>query len=246
MMAEAVAAWELRQAYVQTNTVKGYRYFDLSGKVLNLIAEGYEDVGTDGGGTYLRQRKNSDDLYAIRFSWDRIWLHYAPIDSLGHAVTTAPEWIESIGRTLEVSRFERVGFRAEYYYPCEDIIKGSSALARSVSAERLREVVAEPLDRRDANVEYGIRVRSGRFEATVRARVIKIVREPTGPLDYPGDGIAFDVDAYRRAESRGDTFGIPRGETGRYLAEAARAIGSLLENQGYDILQEVSHAERRR
>jgi len=226
--------WNLHQVFVQSGLVKGYRYLDLSGVVLNRIGDLYEEIGIDPAGGVLKKRKNIRDPYAIRFSTEAIWLQYAPIESLEYVVDTAHEWINSIAKDIEVRNFRTLGVRSHYFVASTNIIKSSTLLARKISGDILQDTITDVSEPRDVGLNYMVRVPVKNFIAVVRAQTIRVVREAIEPVDYPSDGLLFDVDIYWRKE--GPNL-IPRAETKGFVRSAADLTYDLLEKIGYKLLE---------
>lgn len=232
----APSKWQLHTVFVQANSVQGYRYFDLTGVVLNRIASRYENTTIEPVSCLLRGPKDPKDPYAIHFSVDRIWLQYAPVESLTYVVDTAPEWIRAIAQDLEVTKFSRLGLRPIFFVPSTNIINASSLLARNVSDDLLRRTIEEVDDREDADFEYRVRVRAGQSIATIRIGTVIIRREPQSPQDYASDGLLFDTDIYERVKAPDS---IPRAQTKRFLVHASQLARDLLEEIGYNLLRSV-------
>lgn len=233
--------WNLHQVFVQANLIKGYRYLDLSGIVLNRISNLYKEFGIDPGGCLLQHPKDAKDPYAIRFSPDRIWLRYVPIESLAYVIDTAPEWINSIAKDIEVSKFSRLGLRSEFFLPCTNIAKASTFLTKRASSEIIGSKVAQIEDRQDVDTECHFRVRVANFIAAIRLRIVKIIREPTAPIDYDSDGLIFDVDIYLR---KNPPEGIPRAHTRRFLTSATELVYDLLKDVAYNLVEGLYDAEK--
>lgn len=233
--------WNLHQVFVQANIIKGYRYLDLSGVVLNRISNLYKEFGIDPGGCLLQYPQDAKNPHAIRFSPDRIWLHYIPIESLSYVVDTAPEWISSIAKDIEVSKFSRVGLRSEFFLPCTNIAEASTFLTKKVSSEIIASKVTQLEDRPDVDTRCHFRLRMANFIAAIRLRILKIVREPTTPRDYDSDGLIFDVDVYLRKNPPED---IPRGQTKRILTSATDQVYDLLKDVAYKLVEGLYDAEK--
>ncbi len=225
----------LHQTFVQARLHKGYRYLDLSGVVLNRIGGLYEEVNIAPAGGILRKRKNVRDPYAIRFSAETIWLHYAPVESLGYIVDTANEWIQSIAKDIEVRNFGSLGIRSQFFVKSNDIIKSSTWLAKRISGEFLQEIIEDVSEERDTGISYMVRVPIKKFVAVIRMNIIRVVREAVEPIDYPSDGMIFDVDIYWR---RGGNNTIPRAETKGFIRAASDQTYVLLDNIGYKLMGE--------
>jgi len=220
---------ELHQAFIQARLVHGYRFLDLSGAVLNRIGDFYEEKGIDPGGGLLRGRRDIRDPYSIRFSPENIWLQYAPVESLEYVIDTAPEWITSIARDIEVKSFRTLGFRTLYFITSENIIKSSARLARKFSGDILREVITEVGKERDVGFSYMVRIPVKQYIAVIRINSVRIVRPAIETIDYPSHGSIFDVDIYWRREGSDS---IPRAETKGFLKSASDIIYDLLNKMG--------------
>jgi hypothetical protein len=226
--------WLLHGAFVQGNPVKGYEYLDRSGAVLNKIGDMYNQRIIDPGGCLLSDRKDIKDPYSIRFSPNRIWLHYVSTDSLKYVIDTAPQWIQSIARDINVTHFSRLGLRVEYFAPSSDIISTSLYISKKISGDIFHSLINKVDSRDDVDIEYRLRVPLHPFMASVRIGIIKTSGEPRTPVEYSSDGLIFDVDVYRRSKK---PEGLPRAETKSFLSQAVDKIYYLLEEIGYSVLE---------
>lgn len=224
---------QLHQVFVQANLIKGYRYLDLSGVVLNRIADLYKEFSIDPNGALLKTPKDVKDPHALRFSVDRIWVQYAPIKSLKYVIDTAPEWIEGISKDIGVSRFNRLGLRAQYFMPCKNIIKSSTILSKKISGDIFQDMLADVDDKEDADLNYRVRIPIKDFIALIRVSIVRIERDAREPGDFPSDGFIYDMDIYRRRTSPD---WLPRAETRGFLKSAADIVYDLLE-KGYSLME---------
>lgn len=226
---------ELHQVFVQANTIAGYRYLDLTGVVLNRIGDLYSEHSIDPAGCLLKSPKDMKDPYAIRFSPDKIWVHYAPIESLKYVIDTAPEWITSIAKKLEVKKFSRLALRTQFFLQSKDIVKESTELSKQLSGKLLQDTIKEVDDPLEVAFEYRVRIPLKQYIASIRIAIVKIIREPTNPTEFPSDGIIFDLDIYRKGKSPN---GLPQAETVGFLKTAMDYTYELLEKIGYKLLKE--------
>lgn len=91
------STWSIHEVFVQANLVDGFEYLDRSGVVLNRIRRDFRTLNVvDPNGTVLSEPREANGPYALRFGSERIWLHYAPVDSPEHIVATAPGLIRGI------------------------------------------------------------------------------------------------------------------------------------------------------
>ena len=236
----ATPRWELKTAFAQGNFYKGYRYLDLAGVVLNRVGEEFRDRVVGADGTTLLTRLDSQPPRAVRFSTESVWLHFLPIDSLATIRTTASQWIQSIAKDLEVTEFTRVGVRAQFFLPREDIVSAANVLRRMIPFSLKDSGEMKVPDRPDdAEFLCSTRFSVGRDVVRVAIQTIHITRPAENPGDYPGDGLLLDIDAYRRTPDtprlrRGDVTGVIGTEVGRILA--------ALQDVGQPLLEGVVHA----
>jgi len=227
----------LHQAFVQARLAKGYRFLDLSGIVLNRLGELYEEINISPAGGVLSKRRNSKDPYAVRFSTEVIWLRYVPLESLEYVVDTASDWINSIARDIEVKNFKTLGLRSQYFVKSTHIIKSATLLAKRISGEALQSIITDVGESRDVGIEYVVRVPINKFIAVVRANAIRILRVAEESIDYPSDGLCFDVDIYWQ---RKEPNLIPRAETKDFLRSGADHTYELLEKIGYKLMEDIN------
>ena len=156
-------------------------------------------------------------------------------ESLTHVVDTAHEWINAIAKDMEVTHFLSLGLRCEFFAPQVDIVKGTAMLAKNVSSDLFRALIAPADEKEDATFQYMVRLPVKKFIAVIRAHSVRIVREASVPTHYSSDGLIFDVDVVWR-RSTGD--GIPRKETRGFLASSSAEVYDLLEDIGYNLLKD--------
>lgn len=225
--------WQLHTAYVQANTIKGYRYLDLSGVVLNRIGEHYNEVGIDLSGGTLSKPK--DDLLprAIRFSSGHIWLHYSEPESLAQVVDSAPEWIRGIAENLEVTKFSRLGLRIVYFLPSKDWHEDTQGLAQIVSPDFLGSKIGPVDDVEDVSFGYGVRIQSGDLIVHLQLGAVRPAGD-VGSSVYSAPGLIFDIDLYERGK-KGE--GLPRRRTNGFIDLASSQASDYLEEIGTTILE---------
>jgi hypothetical protein len=227
---------QLHSVFIQANTLSGYRYLDLSGVVLNRIAELYNEFSVDPSGCLLKKPKNPKNPYSIRFSPDRMWLCYAPVESLTYVLDTASEWIESIAKDIEVSRFSRFGLRSLYFTPRENMCKSAALLSKKLSSDVFRKLVVELEDPSDVLIDYSIRIPLKQYIAGIHVTAVKVLRPPIEPTEFLSDGLLFDLDIYRK---RNLPDALPRAETRSLLKSTTTFTYELLESIGYNLMEDT-------
>ena len=231
-----MTTWNLHQVFVQLNLIDGYRYLDLTGVVLNRIRRDFRDLDVvDPLGTMLRTPNREGAPYSIRFTAERIWMQFAPIDTLDHVAVTAPPILRSIAEDIQASRFDRLGVRTEYllrtqktqevaYTVAQNLIGGPFAQYLTTSPqEDMRLAVEVPFTFRKTNV-------------MVRVRKIDITSPPMRPGEYPESGIVLDVDIGQRAP---DATPFRRGQLASLTRIATERMRELLREIGLPLLKGV-------
>jgi hypothetical protein len=231
--------WKLHVAYVQGNTIAGYRYMDLSGVVLNRIAEQFKRFSVGPSGTSLIDPKGPNTPYEVRFSFNRIWLQFSPVVELSQVQDTAPEWVRSIAKDIEVSRFSRLALRSVFFARLTNLSKAASRLHQAIPLITLGKSIEALQDEADNEFNHVVSVPLGRYIARIMISTIRVTGEAEKPSDYPSQGIGFDVDFYWRRPS---PEGIPQAETPSFLHDAVKHTQDLLKEVAYPLLSEVQRA----
>lgn len=223
--------------FVQASLVSGFSYLDRSGAVLNVIATRYKTIDVvDPQGTVLREPKDPSDPYAIRFGFDRIWLHFIGAKSPEDIVPTAPPIIRKIAELLQVSQFDRLGLRAEYYVQCADVLKAGYQVAKRIMAGRIGDILT-PSPREDHRLELTIPFVYEEKQILLRVRWISISRPATQPGDYPGPGLLFDVDVGERSQSNRPAF--RRVDVPHLTQTNAVVARKLVHDIGQDLIRGI-------
>lgn len=225
---DQLRSWRLRSGVVQATTVAGWRYLDLSGKVINQLASSYSDVAVDASGVVLTRPKVDAVPSSVQFTPQRIILRYNPLEGFSRVKDTAHDLVRSIADLLEVTEYSRLGFRAEYFIPCSN----TDPVFRSF-LEKLKGPAFSALPHVDGEVpafEVQFPFQSQNFGVMLRLRGIRIVRPAQTPQDYSSDGISFDADVFQRGSFR-------RAETRRFVSAAADSVEGLIAEIGIPLLE---------
>ena len=103
----------LAEAYIQVNTIKGNRYLDDAGKIMNAYDDEFpeKEVGLEG----LNMKSGESKVRAVRVTTDRIWVNIHRPDTLTYAMDHAFKIIERISDIIAVASFKRVAMRLQYF-----------------------------------------------------------------------------------------------------------------------------------
>jgi hypothetical protein len=120
----------LGDAFLQANLIKGYRYLDLSGVIMNWLDDRFasQQVGLRGL-VSVQPRDEGDYLMEMRVGSDQIWLHYGLRTPWNLIRKEAPGIVKRVADTFEVSGYSRRGFRVQLVMPVESASRVNARLA---------------------------------------------------------------------------------------------------------------------
>jgi len=230
----ALPMWSVHDVFVQANVVHGYRYLDLTGVLLNVLADRYKQVNLiSPAGTSLSDPTDKNDPLEIQFSSNRVWLHFVGIDAVQKIEKTAPEMIKSITEKLEMKDFNRFGVRVVHFIAAKDVLKAADAVTKKLVSQPIGELVAnQRLDVR-TNIEVPLRFKN--LEVILRFRWIVITHPPVNPQDYGENGLILDLDVGQR----GNDPLFRRHDFSKLMSNAVSAHSDLLVKYGQPLLQGV-------
>jgi hypothetical protein len=220
--------FSLINVFVQANTIKGNRYIDDAGKILNKYAEDYTDKEVGLSGLLLGRPKNSEKLpYNIRVDLVRIWMQFHSPSEVSQTLPKASEIVREISDIIGVTHFSRLGLRAVYFLP----ISLEHPVIRKFADMALGTSMRNEMNRMGGELQFETTIRgtSRDLSLLIGARTIKVPDEPK-PGDFPTDGVAFDVDAY-------DTGVLDVARMRRFLLTARDAIEKQFDTIGSEIFE---------
>jgi hypothetical protein len=226
-----ISTWRLRSAVVQANTIAGWRYLDLSGMVINRLSNTYEQVQVTTDGTILTESKIPEAPNNVQFTPQRIVLRYIPLESLQRVKDTAYDLVRSIAEDIDVARFNRLGFRCQYFIPTNNFEQVSRSYLTKLRSSIL---AALPHPEDESSVfEFRFPFQSEDFKVILRLSAVQRGRPHQQAEEYPSDGIVFDADVYQRGEFR-------RTDASRFVSNASDRAESLVSEIGIPLLEGVS------
>jgi hypothetical protein len=232
-VSDAISMPKLQDTFVQVDNIKGFRYLDLTGQVLNRISHNYRQYGVDPIlGCILTIPTSPDFPTQIRFSSGQIWLHYQGENSAARAVDTAYEWIQGIAQDIEVSSFKRFGMRCLYFVELEQFVRDSGLLLDSLSSDIIRSQI-KVHEKEDIDIGLHFRTPIEGMVARISVDTIRLTRvQASEQSQDERDGFMFDVDVYRS----GQFAGIPRGEVKELMKNAKKYIEHFLVESAYRLV----------
>jgi len=188
-------------ASVQVNTVKGFRYLDDAGKILNEFDDEFPEKHWALEGLQLTNSANV--LRQLRVNTTNIWLQFEEPPSMHLVIAESRRVIPKICQLLAVHNFSRQGLRLQYIYPVTDWEASIARIRRSaVNPNLLGAIQAQGLTHHQA-FEITLPLQSERLGIILRIFPVERQQEKDKPLDraiegdqLPARGIMVDVDIY--------------------------------------------------
>src|SRR3712207_5470602 len=106
MSKSVMTLMNLFNSYVQVNTIRGNRYLDDAGKIMNFYDDDFpeKEVGLEG----LNMKNKESKLRTVQVTTDRIWVHVHQPDTLTYAMDNSFKVVEQISDIIGVTSFKRV------------------------------------------------------------------------------------------------------------------------------------------
>jgi hypothetical protein len=184
----------LANSYIQVDTIKGNRYLDDAGKIMNEWDDIFpsKEVGLQG----LKMANTNSDIRELHASTERIWVHIELPSNIQYAVATGQPFIKRSADIIQVKEFKRMGLRAQYVVPWDQ----SEASTLRLTATLFNPALTKQLT--DANLS--IRAISSQFSFVLEAfsanlQISYVDRSPSAKNaeQLPEKGLMFDWDLFR-------------------------------------------------
>lgn len=202
--------------YCQVNTIRGNRYLDDAGKIMNLYEEQFSsmNVGVDG----LVMSSKGEKFRQAKVTTDSIWTSFRSPDTLQYVYDHGLRFIKAVADIIEVSHASRFGLRVESVMPAEktaDIME--PVLSNVFSEGLLKRHSGEP-------VAYEVFIERKMEGLTVALRIkpVERVGEPKPEDDAPERGLMFDADIHRDGGS------LPIDDLRKFFRNADQWLKSTL------------------
>jgi hypothetical protein len=209
-----VSKLRLISAQVQVNTIRGNRYLDDAGKIMNLYDSAFPEkrVGLDGLHMVNRDAKLSE----MRVTIDRIWLGFTEADTLQYVIDHAARVTDEVAKIIEVTEASRFGIRLEHLNPADDAEAAVHRLAKAIYTDALRPDTWEI-----SSLEAMVEVRVAKVNVIIRVRPVR--RDPrVEERSLPEFGIMIDTDIFRQGNP------LSLSELRKFLREATQWATSSL------------------
>lgn len=191
--------WEENRAFFQANTIKGGRYLDDSGKIINEYVEAYKDLSVGLNGLRLGQSNNADMPDEIVVDINRVWLACYGQGCIKKIKESAEMITKTISRHIGVDLYSRLGLRVYYYKSMDDIRSYMRGLYSRLATPELQTVTG-PTDKVLEMISC-VRFMNPPFSIRLNIQPITILRPPEKTTDFVGNGVVIDIDVYEDKDS---------------------------------------------
>ena len=190
----------LADAFFQANTIKGHRYLDDAGKIMNRWDSEFpnKDVGLQG----LFMRNPDAVMRELRVDNRTIWIHFSFGDRLKQITALSINTTTEICGILEVKQFSRLGLRVQFIYDVSDITIENGQIINRIFVPAIQGIIegGRPRD------SFQFVVKAGTQQKPVTLRVASVEKKPEAksPPGFPEHGLLIDADIFQTQTSHLD------------------------------------------
>jgi hypothetical protein len=190
----------LTDSFFQANTIKGHRYLDDAGKIMNRWDSEFpnKSVGPEG----LLMHNPDAITRALRVDMRTIWIHFSFADRLRQITELSINTTTEICDILEIKQFSRLGLRIQFIYDVSDVTGKSGQIINRIFVPTLQSIIEEG---RPAN-SFQFAVNTGTQQNPVTLRVATVDKKPEAkaPSGFPEHGLLIDADIFQTQTSHLD------------------------------------------
>lgn len=190
----------LTDSFFQASTIKGHRYLDDAGKIMNRWDSEFpnKDVGLQG----LFMRNPDAIMRELRVDNRTIWIHFSFADRLRQITELSINTTTEICEILEVKQFSRLGLRVQFIYDVSDVTGESGQIINRIFVPALQGIIerGRPPD------SFLFAVNAGTQQNPVTLRVATVEKKPEAksPPGFPEHGLLIDADIFQTQTSHVD------------------------------------------
>ncbi len=182
----------LFNCFVQADFVRGFRYLDDAGKIMNRWDDEFpkKSVGIEG---LHMQNPTAAHLIEARIDVTKAWISIRKPPTITFAMDHGYNFIEEVSSILGVEHFKRTAMRLQYIHPLE---------TGSPTAQRLAAMMVPKVGNIFENsgevsvVDFSVRIDDPILSSRVAIGVIKKDEEGQHPDDFPPYALIFDADLF--------------------------------------------------
>jgi len=159
----------ISDAFVQANTIKGFRFLDHAGVIMNRWIEEFPTHQVDPNGLHMEAKDSV--LREFRVNTDRIWLRFSFPETVQFVARQAQSMITEICNMLGVKDCRRVGMRLQYI---AGVTAPNEAMIQLASKFLLPEWV-NSIKTSESTDAFGVIVgfQEGQLKVKIRANVVR-------------------------------------------------------------------------
>ena len=191
-----VKRW-LADSFFQANTIKGHRYLDDAGKIMNRWDSEFpnKDVGLTG----LLMRNPDAMLRELRVDSRTIWIHFSFADRLRQITELSINVTTEICDMLEVKQFSRLGLRIQFIYDMSEVTGEDGQITNRIFVPALQDIMErrQPQD----SFEFAVNTGTQRNPVTLRVAAVEKKPEAKAPSGFPKQGLLVDADIFQKQTS---------------------------------------------
>ncbi len=187
----------LVDSFFQANTVRGHRYLDDAGKIMNRWDSDFpnKDVGIAG----LLMRNPKATMRELRVDNRTIWIHFNFPKTVKQILELSINTTEEICEIIDVKQFSRLGFRLHFVYAIGD----PSTMIDEIASKMFNSTCWQMIKNHGSasGFDFAVPLSTKGASITLHITIIKKKPEVEAPKDFPESGILFDVDIFRDGNS---------------------------------------------
>lgn len=171
------------ESFIQINTIKGFKYIDRAGEILNTYFKNNSapqfKMGLDG--LIIQEPKQKIDQ--LKVTSEVIWIKFSETDSLDMIIDFSLKEIVNILKILEIQKISRVGWRNYFVYEFQNKEKQNEYIKKFTIIENTT----------PSTIRLDI--------ATNKDFSANLILQPVKKNDQSGTyGILFDIDIFKNGE----------------------------------------------
>ena len=186
-----VAEARLVKAFCQVNTVKGWRYLDDAGKVMNHFADEFEEMKVGLNGLLLN--KPGAIIDEARVTAKDIWIGFTRPATGTYVGDQAWRYVQTVANIIGVESVSRVGVRLQYLLPTAIAQDQMAAIARTLVGGPVLSIPGAPTS---TEVSLELQLERG-LQVTLRFQPVKLRPSEVLVENLPTEGLMFDSDVSR-------------------------------------------------
>lgn len=198
------------ESFMQINTIKGFKYIDKAGELVNLYHKNNTapQFSMGLGGLILDEPK--EKINELKITSQVVWARFTAVDSLDMISNLFTKEVEQILKVLEVEKVSRIGWRNYFVYEFQDQAKQDDYLKKFTATDSTKPTILRFEVK--TNKEFGANL-----------IIQPVVKNDTNKTP----GILFDVDVFQKGEIKaGDISSILKSFR-QYLADENGFLGVI-------------------